>query len=145
MKNNVFFVLVAAAAPLFAACGDNKADPKTPTTSSSNDPPPTTTTSPDPPASASAEPEPAKKRKPFEIYSTCSDVVTIAFGENAKDPKAGKKTIAPSSTIEGARDNDGNQTVWLLDNNGEPLVKVNVTRGMKRVEIGKSCRTLDAR
>jgi hypothetical protein len=35
--------------------------------------------------------------------------------------------------------------VWLLDDKGEPLVKVHVTRNMKRVEIGKSCRTIDAR
>ncbi len=139
--------VVYLATSLFAAsaCG-NKAEPSAPTTPIASDAP---TTSATPPASAepaaSAEPEPARKRRPYEIVSNCSDVVTIVFGENAKDPKAGKKTIAPSSTLEGVRDNEGNQTIWLLDTSGEPLVKVHVTRGMKRVEIGKSCRTLDAR
>lgn len=100
---------------------------------------------------ASAEPAPAepapepRRRKPFEVYSACSDPVTVVFAEDPKAASAGKRVIVPSSSIEGPRGSDGNQTVWLLDMNGEPLVKVHVTRGMKRVEIGKSCRTLDAR
>jgi hypothetical protein len=85
------------------------------------------------------------KRKPFEIYSNCGEVVTVVFGADPKAPNAGKRTIAPSAGIDGPRDNDGGQTVWLLDASNEPLVKVQVTRGMKRVEVGKSCRTLDAR
>lgn len=108
--------------------------------------------SPDAPVDAAVPEAPAeltipelKKRKPFEIYSTCADVVTVLFGEDPRSPNAGRRTIAPSSSIEGVRNADGHQTVWLLDASGEPLVKVNVTRGMKRVEIGRSCRTLDAR
>lgn len=107
---------------------------------------PTTSAAPEAPL-PTAEPAAAepKKRRPYEIHSACTDVVTVAFGDDPKAPSAGKRTLAPDSSIEGARNADGNQTVWLLDASGEPLVKVNVTRGMKRVEIGKSCRTLDAR
>jgi hypothetical protein len=123
------------------ACG-NQAEPTTPTTPTTpSEAPPVASSAP----AASAEPEPAKRRKPFEIYSACSDVVTIAFGEDPKAATAGKRTLAPSVTIEGPRNADGNQIVWLLDTKEEALVKVNVTRGMKRVEIGRSCRTLDAR
>ena len=90
-----------------------------------------------------AEPPPeARKRKPFDVYNGCAEVVTIVFGE---DPKGAAQTLAPSATIEGPRDRAGNQTVWMLDEAGEPLLEVNVTRGMKRVEVGRSCRTLDAR
>lgn len=109
---------------------------------------PATESSPAPAAEAreAAEaPPPRKPRKPFEIYSTCADVVTVAFGEDPKAPKADRRPIASSATLEGPRNEDGNQTVWLLDDKGEPIAKVNVTRGMKRVEIGRSCRTLDAR
>ncbi|MDF2694535.1 MAG: hypothetical protein K0S65_2918, partial [Labilithrix sp.] len=60
----------------------------------------------------------------------------MVFAEDPKAASADKRTIASSGTIEGPRNPDGNQTVWLLDTNNEPLVKVNVTRGMKRVEIG---------
>lgn len=98
------------------------------------------------PPAASAEPaEPPKKRKPFELYNACTDVATIALGEDPKAADAGKRTVAPSGSLELPRDADGNQTVHLLDAKGESLVKVRVTRGMKRVEIGRSCRTLDAR
>jgi hypothetical protein len=125
------FVVLAA-----AACNENKPEPATPAT------PPSAAD----PAPSKAEPaEPAVKRKPFEIYSNCSDVVSVAFGADPKAPNAGRRTIAPSGSIEGTRDNDGNQVVWLFDDKGEPLIKVNVTRGMKRVEVGKSCRTMDAR
>ncbi len=97
------------------------------------------------PAAAEAPAEPKKPRKPFDVTSACAEVVTLVFSEDPKAPGALKKTIAQSTTVEGPRDDDGNQTVWLLDTNGEPLLKVRVTRGMKRVEVGKSCRTLDAR
>jgi predicted small lipoprotein YifL len=106
--------------------------------------PPSTEAAPTPEPPPAPVPEP-RKRKPFEVYSACDEVVTVVFAQDPKAPHAGSRTIAPGSTIEGPRDNEGNQTVWLLDEKGEPLIKVHVTRGMKRVEIGKSCRTLDAR
>jgi predicted small lipoprotein YifL len=133
--------LLVALATTLAACGDK--EPAKSPEAPPMDPPSTEATpvAEEPPAPA---PEP-KRRKPFEVHSSCDDVVTVVFAEDPKAPNAGGRTIAPGSSIEGPRDNDGNQTVWLLDEKGEPLIKVNVTRGMKRVEIGKSCRTLDAR
>jgi len=94
-------------------------------------------------ASGSAD-EHHRQRKPFPIHSSCSDVVTIVFGEDPKAQGAGRRTVAPNSAIDGPRDADGKQTVWLLDDKGEPTVKVHITRGMKQLEIGRSCRTLDA-
>lgn len=104
---------------------------------------------------ASADPEaasgaagnddrPHRQRKPFPIHSSCSEVVTIIFGEDPKAQGAGRRTVAPNSAIDGPRDSEGKQTVWLLDDKGEPTVKVHITRGMKQLEIGRSCRTLDA-
>ncbi len=127
---------------LAAACGSSEPAPAHPTTE-----PPSATALAAPAASSAvpAEAEAPKKRRPLEITSACSDVVTVLFAEDPKAPNAGRRTIAPSASIEGPRDAEGNQTVWLLDPAGEPLVKVHVTRGMKRVEIGRSCRTIDAR
>src|SRR5262245_50193448 len=122
--------LAVCLVPLLAACGNK--EPATPTPSEAV---PSAASAEPPPSSAAPEPA-APRRKPFEVYSSCTDVVTVVFAEDAKAPGAGKRTIAPSSAIEGARNADGNQTVWLLDAAGEPLVKVHVTRGMKRVEIG---------
>ena len=131
--------------PLLVACGGKDPAPASPASASASTPE-ASATSAEPQAEPEQPPaEPAKPRKPFEVYSACADVVTVVFSEDPKAANAGKRTIAPSSSVEGPRNPDGNQTVWLLDTSGEPLVKVNVTRGMKRVEIGRSCRTLDAR
>ena len=102
---------------------------------------------PPPSASASGEqPEEHRRhRKPFSIHSSCPDIATLVFGEDAKATGAGRRTIASNSSIDGPRDPEGKQTVWLLDDKGEPLVKVHITRGMKTLEVGRSCRTLDAR
>jgi hypothetical protein len=124
---------------IVAACGH--ADP--PAASATSSSAPAAPPSSEPAPAASAEPSAASKR-PLEIFNGCADVVTIAFGD---DPKAAsKRTIAQSASISDApRNQDGTQTVSLLDANGAPLVKVAVTRHMKRVEVGRSCRTLDAR
>jgi len=123
-----------------AACGGKESTPAaTPAE-------PAASASPPPSASAAAEPEePARRSRPLEVHSACSEVVTVVFAEDPKAADVGKRTVAPSSSIDAPRDKNGNQTVWLLDSSGQPLVNVRVTRGMKRVEVGRSCRTLDAR
>jgi hypothetical protein len=128
------------------ACG-NSAETKTPSTSgspssSSGDPTPSTTASAE--TAASAEPE-KPRGKPFELYNSCSKVVTVIVGKDPKAADAGKRTAAPSSSIELPRDVAGNQIVTLADDKGEPTpVHVTVTRTMKRVEVGRSCSTLNA-
>jgi len=102
-------------------------------------------------ASPSVAPAPADSvsplaKKPLEVVNGCADVVTVVFGEDPKSQTASKRQIAPSATIPDApRNNDGTQTVLLLDQGGAPIVKASVTKHMKRVEIGRSCRTIDAR
>jgi hypothetical protein len=85
-----------------------------------------------------------RARKPFAIHSSCPDVVTIVFGEDPKVQAAGRRTVATNSSTDGPRDAEGKQTVSLLDDKGEPIAKVHISRGMKQLEIGRSCRTLDA-
>lgn len=125
------------------ACGGGKEPAPPPAVSPSSPAPSATAAEPAPEPTIPAVPP---KRRPLEVHSSCADVVMVAFAADPKAPNASKRTIAPNSEIVDAPRNDDNtQTVWLLDANGEPLVKVNVTRAMKRVEIGRSCRTLDAR
>lgn len=143
MMNRTFVLAALVTAPLLVACGGKEPAPAASPASAAT--PEAPAASAEPPTQAEPPPEPAKPRKPFEVYNGCADVVTVVFAEDPKAASAGKRTIAPSASIEGPRNPDGNQTVWLLDASGEPLIKVNVTRGMKRVEIGRSCRTLDAR
>lgn len=135
-----FVASVAIAGIGCGGSGTNK-EPLTPDTTSSA---PAPTVDPAVAGDRGDDPAPPKKRKPFEIHSSCGDIVTVVFAEDPKAADAGRRTIAPSSAIEGPRDSNGNQTVWLLDDKGAPLVRVHVTRGMKSVEVGRSCRTLDA-
>lgn len=144
MRSSVLFTF----AFVLVACG-NSAESKTPATSASSEkspselaPAPTSTAGAEP--AASAEPE-KPKGKPFELYNSCTKVVTVIVGKDPKAADAGKRTAAPSSSIELPRDSAGNQIVTLADDNGEPTpVHVTVTRGIKRVEVGRSCSTLNA-
>lgn len=122
---------------VLAACG-NRAEPASPAPATSEAP------APEPVATEApaTEPPPVVRRKPFELRSTCAEVTRVVIGD---DPKGEGRTLAPFSSVDVPRSASGQDTVWLLDDKGEPLVKVTVTRGMKRVEIGRSCRTLDAR
>jgi hypothetical protein len=131
-----------------ASCSAEK-PPSSPAAKTENETPSARESAPSPGAAApsastTAEATPPRKHRPYEITNHCADVVTVVFGDDPKDPKAGSRTVAPSASIEGPRDADGNQTVWLRDASGEPLLRVRVTRGMKNVVIGRSCRTLDA-
>jgi hypothetical protein len=96
-------------------------------------------------APAPAEAAPPRKQRPLPITNYCSEIVTVVFGEDPNAATSGKRAIAAGSTIEGPRDAEGKMTVHLLDEHGEKLATVHVTRGMKKVDIGASCRTLDAR
>lgn len=136
---------IALLAPTLAfllACG-NAAPPSTtptPTTSAPASP----ASSPAP--AATEPPSAAKPHRLLEIQNQCAEVVRVVFGEDPKALESGQRQIAGDSLINDApRDAEGKVTVWLLDAKGEPLVKVHVTRGMKRVQIGRSCRSLDAR
>ena len=141
-------VLLAFAFVLLA-CG-NGGESKTPATSGSSEkspselaPAPTSSTAGAEPA-ASTEPE-KPRGKPFELYNSCTKVVTVIVGKDPKAADAGKRTAAPSSSIELPRDSAGNQIVTLADEKGEPTpVHVTVTRGITRVEVGRSCSTLNA-
>ena len=126
-----------------AACGGNQAEPPAtptpPTSATVAEKPPTEATDPQNP------PAPPKKKRPLEIHNACQNVVTVVFGEDPTAKDAGNRTIAAGSSVDGPRDDEGKVTVNLLDEKSQPIAKVRVTRGMKRVEIGASCRTLDAR
>ena len=130
-----------ALALVLLACGNAPA-PAAPAPAASSTPP-IASASATPPPAPEAEPAPAKKQRPLEIHSSCSEVVTVVFGD---DPKTGgRRTISEGGSIDGPRDDAGNMTMWLLNARGEPTTHVKITRGMKKVDIGRSCSTLDAR
>lgn len=95
------------------------------------------------PGPAPAIEQPVRKRRPYEIVNLCPTMVTLIYGEDPKAANAPTISLGGNARIEeGPRDKDGNQIVWLVVR-GDPLVKVRVSKGTKRVEIGTSCDTLE--
>jgi hypothetical protein len=74
----------------------------------------------------------------------CHDVALLAYGEppNFKTESLGRFMSEASGSA--PRERDGTLTVTLVDDKGNVLAKVTVTRHMKKLEIGRSCRTLYA-
>lgn len=139
-------VAFAASALLIPACGGATPEPAAPAAPAETAPSSSVAAAPSPaPPEEAAAPTGAQKR-PLEITSQCEHGVAFFVGD---DPKAGpataKRAVDPMQVLPVERRRDGSQTVWLLDEKSEPLVKVSITRGMKKIEVGKSCRTLDAR
>src|SRR5262249_7887950 len=94
---------VPLAALFMLACGNSeRAAPTTPTASAQ----------PSAAAPAESSAEPPRPQKPFQVYSNCADVVMVVFAQDPKLGNPGMRSIAPSSYIEGPRENDGTQTVW---------------------------------
>lgn len=142
--------LVVVTALASAACGGGTSSAPqppagAPATSASSPASATSASAPGPSAPADAPTPTHAQKKPLEIYNGCRDVVTVVFAEDPAEAGAPKRTIAGFASADGARRADGTQTVWLVDDQGKGLIRVHVTKPMKRVEIGASCRTLDAR
>ena len=96
-----------------------------------------------PPGNAEAPPSGGRHR-PLVVRNLCSDVVTLSFADDAKAAGAGRKTVAPAGTLDVPRKADGTQTVWLMSDKDEGIARVQITRGMTEIEVGRSCRTLEA-
>lgn len=128
---------------LLAACG-NGSEPATPPGVSTASAKPSGTPAPPDPEVAGDNPAKPRSRKPFEIHSSCPSIVTVIFGDDPKADNAGKRTLAPNSAIDGPRDADGKQTVTVQNEKGDPIGTVHITKGMKRLEIGRSCQTVNA-
>jgi hypothetical protein len=140
------------------SCGGNQTDAKTADNTSGANATPSASSAPASTAQSAASttsassattaapaatdvPNPAAKR-PLDILSECADVVHIVYGD---DPKGtARSSIAQGGTIEAPRRPDGTQVVNLLDDHDEPIAKVTITKHMKHVVVGRSCRTMDA-
>lgn len=101
-----------------------------------------------PTPSASATPSPTEDTMTpttIEVHNDCSDSVPIFVGEQPKFGSGTKTSMSGNSTTTYPRNGDGTVTIWIIDDHENGLASVHVTKRMKHVEIGRSCRTLDAR
>jgi hypothetical protein len=122
-----------------AACGSTPPPPP--------QPPPEPAPSAATPATASAEPEPepppSRPLPDVNIINLCHDVALLAYGTPPNMKDLGRFT-GDGGEGKAPRERDGNLAVALVDDKGTVLATVLVTRRMKKLEIGRSCRTLYA-
>jgi len=135
-------IVLVCSVSLLAACGSGAAPATAPgvSTAKASALP---SGAPDPEV-AGDEPAKPRGRKPFEIHSSCPNVVTLVFGDDPKAANAGRRTLMPNSAIDGPRDADGKQTVTVQNEKGDSIGTVHITKGMKRLEVGRSCQTVNA-
>jgi len=80
----------------------------------------------------------------IEVHSMCAQTVPRLYGEKPKYGSGTKSSISSNSTQSVPRWGDGTLVVWLIDEQENGLASVHITPRMTRVDIGPSCRTLDA-
>lgn len=80
----------------------------------------------------------------IEVHSDCTDNVPLFLGETPKFGNGTKTNISPNTTTSFPRNSDGTLVLWIVDDQENGLASVHITKRMKKVSIGRSCRTLDA-
>ncbi|MEO7111468.1 MAG: hypothetical protein ABI183_13600, partial [Polyangiaceae bacterium] len=80
----------------------------------------------------------------IDVHSDCTDSVPLFLGDKPKFGSGTKTSVSSNSTTSFPRDSDGTLTIWIIDDQENGLASVHITKRMKKVEIGRSCRTLDA-
>jgi hypothetical protein len=94
---------------------------------------------------AAATPEPtALQQRPLDLTSACPHVVHLFYGAHP-GPGAGESaTIAQGATLQVPRMPDGTQMVWVIDDKGNGLASVNVSKRMRHITIDGACMHIDA-
>jgi hypothetical protein len=132
-------------ASLFALLAGCASSPPSPPPAPSTPPPPAAPSTAASAAQPDPEPEPKKQLPNVQIVNLCKDVAVLAYGEppNMK-PDALGRFAGDGNEGSVPRERDGTLAVTLVDDQGNALSKVTVSRRMKKLEIGRSCRTLYA-
>jgi hypothetical protein len=88
--------------------------------------------------------DPTKKKRSFTLTSECDQTVSLFYGEDPQKGEGARISLDARKTATPERIDEARSRLWLLDGEGRPLAHVRVSRGMKTVTVGSSCRTLNA-
>jgi hypothetical protein len=100
---------------------------------------------PEPPRSPPAElaTPPPRPAATVQVFNTCDKDVVFHYGPLAQEGSGTATTLAANMSTTVPRQPDGTLAVWLV--NKGAIAAVSVTPRMTRVDVGKSCWTLDAK
>lgn len=101
-----------------------------------------------PAASSSAlpadAPPTAAQQRPLDLASFCPHDLRLYYGQNPSDGTGTNATIQTGAVLPVPRQPDGTVVIWVVDQKGQGLASVNVTRRMKHVRINADCSRIDA-
>jgi hypothetical protein len=99
-----------------------------------------------PPATASAPAEtaaPAAQRS-LDLANACWKEMRLYYGDHPGDGKGENATVAAGATIPVPRRPDATQVVWVVDEMGNGLGHVTITKNMRHIRIDANCMHIDA-
>lgn len=136
------FAVVAASAALSACASPAPPAPATPTPAASEGAPAAAASAP--PSAPAPEGPTAAQQRPLDLASFCPHALRLYYGEQPGDGKGTNVTINTSETLPVPRNPDGTVVIWVVDDQGQGLASVHVTRRMKHVSINADCSRIDA-
>jgi len=76
--------------------------------------------------------------------SFCPHDLRLYYGDQPNDGKGTNVTVSQGANLAVPRNPDGSVVVWVVDEKGNGLASVHVTRRMKHVRINTDCARIDA-
>lgn len=126
---------------VLAACASNAPPtPAAPTATPDGVAPPAASSA-GPPADA---PPTAAQQRPLDLASFCPHDLRLYYGPNPSDGTGTNATITTGAVLPVPRNPDGTVVIWVVDQKGQGLASVNVTKHMKHVRINADCSRIDA-
>jgi hypothetical protein len=118
---------------------------------SSPPPPPPAPIADVPAPSASPAPTPAPTetaaptaQRPLDLANGCYHEMRLYYGDHPGDGKGQNVTVQANATIPVPRRPDATQVVWVVDEMGNGLGHVTITKNMRHIRIDTGCMHIDA-
>ena len=132
--------LACLACVALAACASPAPPaPATPAVTSDTAPAPAATSA----APATAAPT-AEQQRPLDLASFCPHDLRLYYGDNPSDGTGVHATVSQGASLQVPRNPDGSVVVWVVDEKGNGMASVHVTKRMKHVRINTDCARIDA-
>jgi len=95
-------------------------------------------------AAPAAEAPTREQQRPLDLSSFCPHDLRLYYGEQPRDGTGVNVTISMGASLQVPRNPDGSVVVWVVDEKGNGLASVHVTKRMKHVRINTDCARIDA-
>ena len=76
--------------------------------------------------------------------SFCPHDLRLYYGDNPSDGTGVHATISQGAALQIPRNPDGSVVVWVVDEKGQGMASVHVSKRMKHVRINTDCARIDA-